>query len=299
MQLLASNPLSSFGYHATEEPTNKMVGFMADTLLDPKSGPSYATEDSAFSRSIGYNGSMFAYFEGKDSEKGGVQGARFAKGMIGWSEVVESDRVIAGFPWAELPKGTVVNDVGGGLGHIAMNLYKRYPNLVFKLQDLPERVQQAQTEVWPTLCPEALVDGKIEFKGLDLMNASPIPNCDVYFVKHVIHCFVDEVAIGIFKNIAKAMSPTSRLLIHEYILQGANRVPDDESPYKQAPAPLLPNYGAGRVRQYYLDISMMWLLNSEERTLDGYSKLAEAAGLRFVKFWDLRELGIIEFALAT
>ncbi len=42
----------------------------------------------------------------------------------------------------------------------------------------------------------------------------------------------------------------------------------------------------------------MWLFNSEERTVDGYAKLAEAAGLRFVKVWDLREMGAIEFALA-
>ncbi len=63
-----------------------------------------------------------------------------------------------------------------------MNLYKRYPNLVFKLQDLPERVHQAQTEAWPTLCPGAVADGKIDFKGIDLMSESPIPNCDIYYV---------------------------------------------------------------------------------------------------------------------
>lgn len=42
----------------------------------------------------------------------------------------------------------------------------------------------------------------------------------------------------------------------------------------------------------------MELFNGEERTLDGYTNLAEAAGLKFVKFWDLGEMGIVEFSLA-
>lgn len=84
----------------------------------------------------------------------------------------------------------------------------------------------------------------------------------------------------------------------EYIIEGTYRVPDNESAYKQAPLPLLPNFGAGRIRQYHLDIAMMGLVNSEERTLDEYTRLAEAAGLRFVKFWDIGEMGVAEFALA-
>ncbi len=38
--------------------------------------------------------------------------------------------------------------------------------------------------------------------------------------------------------------------------------------------------------------------SSEERIVDGYAKLTEAAGLRFVRVWDLREMGAIELALA-
>ena len=83
----------------------------------------------------------------------------------------------------------------------------------------------------------------------------------------------------------------------EYILQAANRVPEEKSPVKQAPEPLLPNYGGGRIRQYNLDIQMMAMLNSEERRLPEFIKLGEAAGLEFVKLWDLGEMGLVEYRL--
>ncbi|KAJ3488127.1 hypothetical protein NLJ89_g11646 [Agrocybe chaxingu] len=84
----------------------------------------------------------------------------------------------------------------------------------------------------------------------------------------------------------------------EYILQSANRVPDAESTFKQAPEPLLPNYGYGRIRQYNIDIDMMTMLNSEERQLPEFVKLGEAAGLRFEKLWDFGETGVAEFRLS-
>ena len=83
----------------------------------------------------------------------------------------------------------------------------------------------------------------------------------------------------------------------EYILQHANRVPEEQAPTKQAPEPLLPNYGVGRIRQYDLDLNMMAMLNSEERRLPDFIRLGEAAGLEFVKLWDIGETGVVEYKL--
>jgi hypothetical protein len=68
-----------------------------------------------------------------------------------------------------------------------MQLAKAYPNLQFKLQDLPECIQQAETQVWPKECPEAIQEQRIEFKALDFLVESPIKGCDVYLVC----CFLD------------------------------------------------------------------------------------------------------------
>lgn len=63
-----------------------------------------------------------------------------------------------------------------------MELIKSYPNLQFKLQDLPRCIHQAETEIWPKLLPSAIAEKRIEFKAMDFFVESPIAGCDVYYV---------------------------------------------------------------------------------------------------------------------
>lgn len=49
-----------------------------------------------------------------------------------------------GFPWKDLPKGTTVCDVGGGVGAILLRLAKAYPHLRFTLHDAEPVLQHAQ-----------------------------------------------------------------------------------------------------------------------------------------------------------
>ncbi|KAJ3560868.1 hypothetical protein NP233_g10552 [Leucocoprinus birnbaumii] len=300
MYFLSSTPLGAMGMHVSDEPTNKSAVELADTLLDPEWGHSDALEKSPFNRAFKTPHPMWHYFEGKDgNQKAAEQGARFGRGMAGWSAVIDADAIVTGYPWDKLPKGAVVNDVAGGWGHTSMELYKKYPNLSFILQDLPERTEQAQTEAWPTECPQAIARNKIKFRSIDLFKESPVANCDIYLIKNVIHLMPDDVATLVLSNVRKSMSPTSRVLIQETIVQYAARVPDDDVTLQQAEPPLLPNYGAGRIRQYYTDAAMMVLCNSQERTLEHYIALGNAAGLQFVTTWDLGEMSAVEYAPAT
>ena len=63
-----------------------------------------------------------------------------------------------------------------------MQLAKAHPHLQLKLQDLPDRIVQASTQVWPKECPEAIREQRIEFKVIDFLAESPIKGCDVYLV---------------------------------------------------------------------------------------------------------------------
>ena len=74
-------------------------------------------------------------------------------------------------------------------------------------------------------------------------------------------------------------------------------MPEGQSKFNQAPESLLPNYGAGRVAQYIFDIQMMVMLNSEERKLEDFVRLGEAAGLKFEKLWNVGEMALIEYRL--
>lgn len=107
------------------------------------------------------------------------------------------------------------------------------------------------------------------------------------------HDWPDAESIKILQNIKAAMKPTSRVLIRksfatflysehdipvldEFVLQEASRSQASEASSTGediAPEPLLPNYGAGRIRRYHQDINMMCVLNSKERTLQEFVDL--------------------------
>jgi hypothetical protein len=84
-------------------------------------------------------------------------------------------------------------------------------------------------------------------------------------------------------------------VLDEYVLQHASRVAAQDTAFTQAPEPLLPNYGIGRIREYALDMAMMNLVNSKERTLEEFVELGEKAGLKFVKLWTTSEMSLVEF----
>ncbi|KAH9483231.1 3-O-methyltransferase 2 [Psilocybe cubensis] len=290
VQLLSTNPLSSLGLHFTDE-CQKSTVLLSDVLADKEWGHSYAPNHTAFNKYTGFPDPLFVYYE-TDKPKGAERGARFGLGMIGWGTASEAQSVIHEFPWGELPDGATVCDVGGGIGNITIQLAKAYPKLQLILQDLPGAIQQAQNEIWPVQCPEAIAENRIEFKPLDFFAESPVSGCHIYYLKNIVHDWPDADCIRILANVREAMVPRSRLLVQEYILQHANRVPDDKSLFKQAPEPMLPNFGAGRIRQYNLDLDMMTALNSQERRLPEFIELGKAAGLKFVKLWDFGETAL-------
>lgn len=119
--------------------------------------------------------------------------------MQGWGKGTEAGAVVRGmifsivtlvllltlpidYPWQDLPENASVCDVGGGIGHISMQLHKAHPNLQIVLQDLPQTIQQAESDVWPKLCPEAIEKQKVQFKSFDFLAESPVSGCDIYYV---------------------------------------------------------------------------------------------------------------------
>lgn len=286
MQLLSSNPLTNMGFHFTDLGF-KSAALLPEVLADPEWGSSYEPHHTAFNKYTGFPGKLFEYFETSEGTK---IGAQFAIGMAGWSDAVKSNAIVQGYPWGELGQGASVCDVGGGIGNVTILLAKRFPTLQLKLQDLPERILQARNEFWPRNCPEAIREKRIEFQSMDFLTESPIKNCNVYLLKNIIHNWPDADGIKILTGVRKAMAPYSRVLVHEYVLQDANKCSADlpaSGLFKPAPEPLLSNFGEGRIRQYNIDIHMMVVLNSMERRLHDFIRLGNAAGLQFERVWDL------------
>lgn len=117
---------------------------------------------------------------------------------------------------------------------MAIQLARAHPGLQLKLQDLPDRMVQAENLVWPAQCPEAMKEKRIEFKAIDFFAEAPIVGCDVYYVserelkssvvlitvcqmKNILHAFPSPQCLTILKGIRKSMKPGSRVLIREFV----------------------------------------------------------------------------------
>jgi len=48
------------------------------------------------------------------------------------------------FDWKSLPTGSVVVDVGGGVGTVSLSLARDFPDLQIVLQDLPSVIEEAK-----------------------------------------------------------------------------------------------------------------------------------------------------------
>ncbi|KAF4581762.1 hypothetical protein EYR40_002780 [Pleurotus pulmonarius] len=199
------------------------------------------------------------------------------------------------YPWGSLPPDSIVVDVGGGNGHATLALLKAFPALKIIVQDTGAVAKQGR-DYWEKEYPIAIQEQRVDFVGFDFLTEAPVAGGAVYYLRHVLHDWPDDDCVKILKNVRKAVGKNGKLLINEFVLQYIVR--GGLASNTQAPAPLLPNYGAANRRLYQQDMNMMIQFNSKERTLEEFVNLGETSGFHFQKLWDGGEAGIVEFAPA-
>ena len=87
----------------------------------------------------------------------------------------------AGYRWEELPPGTKICDLGGGLGHVSMHIAQTYSHVHVVLQDLPNTIAEAK-HVWTETAPAVVTEGRVEFVPINFLEEAPVADCDYYFV---------------------------------------------------------------------------------------------------------------------
>ncbi|KAF8876830.1 S-adenosyl-L-methionine-dependent methyltransferase [Infundibulicybe gibba] len=295
--VFANNRLSMKLYRMTlslalTDEAFKSSACLNETLSDPKSASSSLPEDASFRRTHG--ASFFEFYAMPEGQK---HGDRFAQAMVGWSSVTGGTMLSKIELWSGLPPQTIICDVGSGNGHATLGLLRAFPKLQIILQDTSSVMDQGK-ELWAKEFPEALREGKVDFVPIDFFSEAPVKHCDFYYLRHILHNWPDAECLKILANIRQATKPGSHLLIHEFVLHHPVRDRTKPSMFEQAPEPLLSNYGVGSVRRYQLDINMMNLLNSKERTLQEFIDIGKRAGFDFIRLWDSGEADVIEFRVA-
>lgn len=279
------------GIHAQD--VSQGAGALYETLTDPEYATSYEPDKAPMIyvlKQKGLKGSFFDWMKADAKRR-----EDYHRAMIALGPVMGSLSILHHYPWNEV---ATVCDVGASIGSVSIPLSKAHPHLRITDQDLPE-VLEAARDVWQREAPEALQEQRVEFVTLNFFEEAPVAGKDVYYLRNIIHDWPDTEAAVILRNISKAMGSHSRLLIHDYVITGANRRPDEKHlEIDIAPEPMLPNFGAGNSRKYQQDLNMWILHNAKERSVDDQIALAFAAGLRLAKVYDLAETAVLEFRLA-
>ncbi|KAK0628564.1 S-adenosyl-L-methionine-dependent methyltransferase [Bombardia bombarda] len=167
-----------------------------------------------------------------------------------------------GYDFGELDaKGGTFVDVGGSHGFVCVDLAKKYKNVKFVVQDLPKTVESAPSPI----CDDAEVAERITLLPHDFFTEQVTKDADVYFFRWIMHNYSTPYAIKILQNMIPALKPGARILINENCLQE----PGLENPWDES-----------LMRR--MDVTMLTLLNSQERTEEEFKSLFKAAGDGFV-----------------
>ncbi|KAJ5916915.1 S-adenosyl-L-methionine-dependent methyltransferase [Penicillium tannophilum] len=158
-------------------------------------------------------------------------------------------------------------DVGGGLGHDIARLRERFPTLPGRLivEDLPDVVKDIKTPLGEN----------VEAIGYDMFTEQPVKGAKSYYLRTVLHDWPDKQALKVLERIREAMADDSILLINE------NTLPEKDAPEFSIA----------------LDILMMEMYGSLERTEKEWVGLLEQAKFKVVKVWRSESQGVGSNAL--
>ncbi|KAL6859799.1 hypothetical protein ACO1O0_003823 [Amphichorda felina] len=166
------------------------------------------------------------------------------------------ERLVEGFDKSE--GSAMIVDVGGSYGHDLEEFCAKHPDVPGRLilQDLPIVIDQVKK-----------LDARIEPMSYDFLTEQPVNGARAYFMHSVLHDWPDEMCLKILANITAAMKPGySKILINE------NVVPDTGAQWEATA----------------LDIMMLTLLSSRERTRENWQDLLTQAELKITKIWTVR-----------
>ncbi|GLB41210.1 putative O-methyltransferase [Lyophyllum shimeji] len=176
---------------------------------------------------------------------------RFGTAMSGSVSWEAPGAVFSGFDWRSLPRGSIIVDVGGGIGSTSMLLANAFSRpgsntasplaspvlsspgsrgdrgpadvadedmgFKFIIQDRPVVVEMGE-KAWRAKCPEFLSSGTAQFQVHDFFTEQPIKNAAVFFLRVILHDWPDAQARQILLRLREAATPETKLVLGDFVL---------------------------------------------------------------------------------
>ncbi|KAM5545250.1 hypothetical protein V8D89_001361 [Ganoderma adspersum] len=182
---------------------------------------------------------------------------RFGHAMTGTGQRETKNQILQAFPWEDLPQGSVLVDVGGGIGSQSILVAEAHPHIRVVVEDREQVVSTARS-AWGPQYASLFESGRI-----------------------------------ILTRLRAAAGPHTKLVIGDVLLplacadETAYAAVDGASatsfPFVAKDSPLLPNLGVANILGYLTDMLMMNTFNAKERTVDEMMALTLSAGWEIVE----------------
>jgi hypothetical protein len=166
-----------------------------------------------------------------------------------WMQEESRKAVAAIIACLDLSADARVADIAGGKGTLLEACLARWPHLHGVLFEQPHTLRSAKP------VESGGFAGRLEHLAGDMFVDIPV-RADCLLLKSVLHDWDDDRALQVLKHCAATMGSHDRLIIVERLLESG--------------------LSAGA---YLIDLHMMLVTGGQERTLEAYAALADAAGL--------------------
>ncbi|KAF2443247.1 S-adenosyl-L-methionine-dependent methyltransferase [Karstenula rhodostoma CBS 690.94] len=226
------------------------VNAVKQLIQSPDSG-----EQSDAGFALAFGGQTIFEFLAERPDRARVFGLSMSNFSKGASHKVE--HLITNYDWPALGESTIV-DLGGSHGHISLAIAAAHPKLKFVVEDLPGTTAQGE-EMLP-----AEYKDRISFIGHNLNDPQPYHGADLYMFRSVLLNWPDQYVVKFIKNLVPALKPGAKVLINEGVLPQPGEVSDWD--YKVLTS---------------LDLCMLAMFNSKERTVEEWEGLFKEADPRF------------------
>ncbi|KAJ7159946.1 O-methyltransferase [Mycena crocata] len=289
-KFIGTSGLSAYLEHITDEGF-KSSAYMTDVMLDPNTAFSQDPTDTAFSQAFATKAPIFTWYETPENHHRLV---RFEVGQMGSNKIDPPESILLGFKWEELSEGSVLLDVGGGVGGTSLIIAKANPTLCIINQDRAPVIEQAKA-YWTENYRTHVDSGLNTYPVHDFFAPQPVKNADIFLLRQIVHDWPDDSAVRILAHLRSSAAPGSKLVIVDQIIPYAteskleNSIPGTARPIP--PAPLLRNMGTASAVAYWADMHKRntdaFAAQRGERTIGSLVEICEKSGWKITQVYHL------------